>query len=59
LLKRHLQAQREFDVVVGDDKRKANVEAFFADLPADLKGPLREWLDERGFDDLSVREIAT
>lgn len=58
LVKRNLQRQQYFDEVVGDPKRKSNVEAFFSDLPADLKKQLREWLAERGFKGLTVSEKA-
>lgn len=53
LLKRHLQAQRHYDAVIGAALRKAHVEAFLADLPADLRHQAHEWLLERGYTELA------
>jgi hypothetical protein len=53
-LKRHLQRQKDYDAVVGEQSTKANVELFFADLPPDLKPLVRRWLKNRGFEQLKV-----
>jgi MoxR-like ATPase len=53
-LKRHLQPQRVYEAVVANANQKANVEAFFDDLPAELKRQVRAWLDQRGFHKLTV-----
>lgn len=52
-LKRHMQPQRVYETIVHNTSQKASVEAFLADLPADLKRQMREWLVERGFTALS------
>jgi hypothetical protein len=57
-LKRHLQPQHAYDAVVTDGDRKRNVEAFFSDLPADLRKQTREWLAGRGFQGLTVARRA-
>jgi hypothetical protein len=54
MLKRHIQPQRAYELVVANGSKKANVENFFADLPAELQQQVREWLDERGFRNLTV-----
>jgi hypothetical protein len=54
LLKRHLQRQKDYDVVVSAATMRANIERFLSDLPPDLKRPVRNWLKERGFDRLKV-----
>jgi hypothetical protein len=53
-LKQHIQPQREYEAVVADDQKKANVEQFFRDLPGGLKRQVKEWLDDRGFAELRV-----
>lgn len=53
-LKRHLEPQRVYEMVVNDAGTKANVEAFFADLPAELRRQVRDWLKDRGFVGLRV-----
>jgi hypothetical protein len=58
-LKRHLQPQRRYEALVEQSQKKANVEAFFGDLPPDLKRQLKEWLAERGYTELSVPRRAT
>ncbi len=52
-LKRYLQRQAHFDAVA-DSAQAANAQAFFADLPPDLKTQLRAWLRERGYAALST-----
>ena len=49
LLKRHLQRQGDYEAAADNPEHKRNVEAFFSDLPGDVKRMLREWLKERGF----------
>jgi hypothetical protein len=53
-LKRHLQKQQAYEGVAGRPASKANVEAFFADLPAELQVQARTWLRDRGFTGLHV-----
>lgn len=53
-LQRYLQPHRTYSKVVNDASYKSHVEAFLADLPADLLLQVREWLEERGFVDLIV-----
>jgi hypothetical protein len=53
-LQRHLEPQRVYEEVAADAGKKGNVEAFFADLPAELRRQVREWLKDRGFDALRV-----
>lgn len=53
-LQQHLQAQRVYEAVSADPHQKANVEGFWADLPAELQRQVREWLKERGFAKLCV-----
>lgn len=54
LLKRHLQRQGDYEATANDPAGKSNVEAFFSDLPGDLKRMLRMWLKDRGFAKLKV-----
>jgi hypothetical protein len=53
-LQRHLEPQRVYEAVAADGGKKGNVETFFADLPAELRRPVREWLRDRGFEALRV-----
>jgi hypothetical protein len=54
LLKKNLQAQRVYESVLANANHKANVEAFFGDVPPDLQRLIGEWLQERGFQNLTV-----
>ena len=54
LLKRHLQRQKDYEAAANDPEGKRNVEAFFSDLPGDMKRILRAWLKERGFGKLKA-----
>ena len=54
LLKRHLQRQEDYEAAANDPEGKRNVEAFFSDLPGDLKRLLRAWLKDRGFGKLKA-----
>jgi hypothetical protein len=54
-LRCHLEAQAVYEEVVADRRTKGNVEAFFADLPAELRRQVRDWLKDRGFGGLHVR----
>jgi MoxR-like ATPase len=54
LLKKHLQAQRVYELVVSNASHKTNVEGFFADVPPDFQRQIREWLEQRGFQNLTV-----
>jgi hypothetical protein len=54
ILKRHLQRQGDYEAAANDLHRKRNVEAFFSDLPGDLKRILRVWLKERSFGKLKA-----
>ncbi len=54
LLKRHLQRQGDYEAAANDPEGKRNTEAFFSDLPGDLKRMLRAWLKERGFGKLKA-----
>lgn len=49
LVKRHLQRQSDYEAASGDPEGRRNLEAFFSDLPGDLKRSLRAWLKDRGF----------
>jgi hypothetical protein len=53
-LKRHLQPQRTYEAVCRQVTHKANVEAFFSSLPAEMRRQVQEWLEERGFCELVV-----
>jgi hypothetical protein len=53
-LQRHLEPQRVYEEVIGNTTKKANVETFFADLPAELQRQVRAWLKDRGFRELRV-----
>ncbi|MGE0613575.1 MAG: AAA family ATPase [Hyphomicrobiales bacterium] len=48
-LKRHLQQQSAYDRIVRTAEQRANVAAFLADLPAELRKQAFDWLEERGF----------
>jgi hypothetical protein len=53
-LKRHIQPQRIYDEVIDNPSYKANIESFLAHLPGDLKRQMQEWLEDRGFDELTI-----
>ena len=55
-LKRRLQRQQNYDAVVADPTKKANVQAFFSDLPPDLRRDLNSWLNDRGLRELAVSQ---
>jgi len=53
-LQRHLQPQPVYEGMCRDGTQKSNVEALFADLPAELQRQVAAWLTNRGFDALTV-----
>ncbi len=52
MLKRHIQPQPVYEGVVRDREQKANVAAFFADLPPDVRREVIDWLREKDFKEL-------
>jgi hypothetical protein len=54
LLKQHLRARETYTLVCADRARKSRVEAFFADLPGDLRYDVAQWLKPLGYDQLVV-----
>src|SRR5262249_46641575 len=54
LLTRHLQPQPVYEALLDEAQQQTHVEAFFADLPADLRRQVQAWVEERGFTRLRV-----
>lgn len=53
-LRRYLQPQRVYDAVVADAAQTKNTRDFVADLPAEVRRTLNDWLAERRFEELRV-----